>query len=482
MTRAPRAMSTQHPDNVNVPFFASGPVMNGEDEIREAYYAFSHLGCDEQMWDFEGKEVDEFVVEKLLSQYESYFREHPLGESVFLTPRVPNPALERAQAKILLEVLHSIPRHSDVARLFYGRERPPIAELIFPMATSAAELARVRDYYRARVGALEQDPALRSWFGAFRPRDIAVIPLVEDRPSLLDADAIVEEFLLGSDAERQRVFIARSDPALNYGMTAAILLSLVALARLDRLEQRRGIAIEPILGAGGAPFRGSLRPDSLDRVLARYPSVATFTIQSAFKYDHPADTAARAIATLRETPRRPALELDEERAAAVSERAAAGYATAVAELAPLVRTLAAHVPRRRMRKLHIGLFGYSRSAGGNALPRAIPFCASLYAIGLPPEILGLSALGDDDLAWLRSSVPCLESDLRDALTYLDPEVAELVPALRAEIARAERLREAPPQAEHRALAREVRARLAGGETQALGELITREGAIRRFLG
>ncbi|MBC7096909.1 MAG: phosphoenolpyruvate carboxylase, partial [Methanobacteriales archaeon] len=47
----PRCMSTQHPDNVNPPFFASSPLLSGEDEIKEAYYVFSHLGCDEQMWD-----------------------------------------------------------------------------------------------------------------------------------------------------------------------------------------------------------------------------------------------------------------------------------------------------------------------------------------------------------------------------------------------------------------------------------------------
>lgn len=47
----PRCMSSQHPDNAAVPFFASSSVLAGEDEIKEAYYVFSHLGCDEQMWD-----------------------------------------------------------------------------------------------------------------------------------------------------------------------------------------------------------------------------------------------------------------------------------------------------------------------------------------------------------------------------------------------------------------------------------------------
>jgi hypothetical protein len=50
-------MSTQHPDNVAVPIFANGAVLSVDDEVKEAYNAFVHLGYDEQMWDFEGKEV-----------------------------------------------------------------------------------------------------------------------------------------------------------------------------------------------------------------------------------------------------------------------------------------------------------------------------------------------------------------------------------------------------------------------------------------
>src|SRR6516225_3337996 len=85
--KIPRCMSTQHPDNVNVPFFSKSPKIGGEDEIKEAYYTYSHLGIDEQMWDVEGKEVDNYVVKKLLTTYESYFRENVLGEDLRLTLR-----------------------------------------------------------------------------------------------------------------------------------------------------------------------------------------------------------------------------------------------------------------------------------------------------------------------------------------------------------------------------------------------------------
>jgi phosphoenolpyruvate carboxylase len=38
--------------------------------------------------------------------------------------------------------------------------------------------------------------------------------------------------------------------------------------------------------------------------------------------------------------------------------------------------------------LHVGLFGYSRGVGKVSLPRAIPFTASLYSLGVPPEFIG----------------------------------------------------------------------------------------------
>src|SRR5438309_31830 len=230
-------MSTQHPDNVAMPFFASGAPLTAEDEVREAYYAFSHLGCDEQMWDFEGKEVDGHIVQKLLATYESFFAEHPIGESVHLTPRIPNPALEPTQAKIVLEVLQSLPRHADIARVFYDRERPPILELIHPMTTSARELDRVREYYERFVAGMEQvtlgtdERPLGAWFGRFSPPTVRMIPLIEDREHLLAADDLVREYLCGKELEHMRVFIARSDPALNYGYLSAVLLALVALER-----------------------------------------------------------------------------------------------------------------------------------------------------------------------------------------------------------------------------------------------------------
>ena len=482
-------MSTQHPDNVAMPFFAQSAPLTAEDEVREAYYAFSHLGCDEQMWDFEGKEVDGHVVEKLLSTYESFFAEHPIGESVHLTPRIPNPALEPMQAKVVLEVLQSLPRHADIARVFYNRERPPILELIHPMTTSARELDRVREYYERFVAGMEEvtlgadERPLGAWFGRFSPPTVRMIPLIEDREHLLAADDLVREYLRGKDLDHMRVFIARSDPALNYGYLSAVVLALVALERLEALERETGVEIYPVIGVGSVPFRGGLAPRTVDRVLATYPSVQTFTIQSAFKYDHPPDAVREGIAKLSAHERSAPVAIDEGRAIELLERLVARYQAEVQELAPLVNAVARAVPRRRLRKLHVGLFGYNRESAGVSLPRAIPFCASLYSVGLPPEVIGLAALTDADWSWLRAAVPSIESELADALRYLDADQLAWLPSrVRASAERALSLVDArESDAEHIDLSREMRRLAESGGAQTT-ELIVRAAALRHFLG
>ncbi|MHA1675701.1 MAG: phosphoenolpyruvate carboxylase, partial [Candidatus Njordarchaeales archaeon] len=196
MRNIPKCMSTQHPDNVNPPFFASNTELGGEDEICEAYYVFSHLGCDEQMWDCEGKEVDTFVVRKLFTKYESFFREKILGKDVFLTLRVPNPSIEKAEAKVLLETLESIPRSFDAAKLFYGADIPPIFEVILPMVTSAEDLDRIYRYYHDFVVGIQNKPirpndiTIAEWIGEFKPESINVIPLFEDMERMLNAHKI----------------------------------------------------------------------------------------------------------------------------------------------------------------------------------------------------------------------------------------------------------------------------------------------------
>lgn len=488
----PRVMSTQHPDNAHAPFFADGPQLTGEEEVREAYYAYNALGAEEQMWDHEGKEVDVYVVPKLLSQHSTFFRKKKLGKHVFLTLRVPNPARERGSAKGLLEILEGIPRSYDVARQFYRQDIAPIFEVILPMTTNAPECNRIWSYYREHVAGKSDrsvvpgDITFKEWIGDFAPKNINVIPLIEDKQSMYSADKIVETYMLGKDLPYQRVFLARSDPAMTYGSTSAVLLLKLALHRLHLLENRLGVPLYPIVGVGSAPFRGNFKPTSVKSHLKGYPSVQTFTIQSAFKYDYPEELVRKAVSMIRKTPRKAPIPIDdEERLVATIEKISGTYSRQIEKLNKLINHMARFVPARRKRKLHTGLFGYTRAVAGKRLPRAISFTAALYSLGLPPEILGLSSLRNNDVKNIQEYYPNFLEDLREAMTFFDPQCYSVLPPKVADDIR-HTIRvlklDVTPDLIHQSLTRAMRNLLQKEDTEGMSDLITQAARERRFLG
>ncbi|HHW16970.1 MAG TPA: phosphoenolpyruvate carboxylase [Methanothermobacter sp.] len=480
----PRCMSTQHPDNVNPPFFASSPLLSGEDEIKEAYYVFSHLGCDEQMWDCEGKEVDNYVVKKLLANYKSFFQENILGEDYRLTLRVPNPTIEREEAKILLETLESIPRSYDTATLFYGMEVAPVFEVILPMTSSSTSLNRIYNYYKKFVVEKQNfslgDVTIKEWIGEFKPQSINVIPLFEDYDGMLSAANITREYLDGKNIHHQRVFLARSDPAMNYGMISAIILNKIALQNFEELEKETGIRIYPIIGMGSAPFRGNLKPSNVDNVIKEYPNTYTFTLQSSFKYDHPPREVIRAVDKLKSKKPGKAHEIEAEVALEIMQKYCREYRRQVLKLADTINQVAKYVPKRRKRKLHIGLFGYSRSIGKVSLPRAITFTAALYSIGVPPEILGFNALSDKDIEHLHEIYINLEKDMLDALRYMNPDSPYLEDELHWKVK--EHFQDIEYDIKHKKLVDDINKSLSLGQIRIIQTRILEAASLRRFLG
>jgi len=255
------------------------------------------------MWDSDGKDVDTNVVRKLLSKYSDFFMENVLGRDIFLTYRIPNPLVEKAERKIVIQTLQSIPLQSDVASAFYEKNAVPVSAAILPFTTKASELLWLdRCYARAIAGiedvSLGGSMSVKDWVGPFLPTKLDVIPLVEDAPSLMSIDDIVNDYIRAVKPKSMRVFIARSDPALNYGLITAVLLSKIALDRLSKVQKKTGVKMHPIIGVGTMPFRGHLNPENIENFLLEYRGLSTVTVQSAFRYDFPIETVERAIAAL----------------------------------------------------------------------------------------------------------------------------------------------------------------------------------------
>jgi len=435
----PKTMSTQHPDNASIPPWCDSDVIEGEKEVYEAYYAYSKLGCQEVMWDSEGKDIDPHVVRKLLTSYPDFFKEKILGRDIFLTYRVPNPMLEKVEKKAFLETLQAIPKHFDVAKQFYGNgEYAPVFEVILPFTSSHKDVVRVLRTYSEAVVNIEKvkidfpDVTLLELVGEIQPKSINVIPLFEEWSSLVSLDSLLFKLLEVTSPKYLRVFLARSDPALHYGLVPAVILVKIALSKIRALIKKEGVDIHPIIGVGSLPFRGHLSPSNLENFVREYKGVSTITIQCGLKYDYPESDSKAVVEYLnRNLPIGEAEDFSqiEQMLLSIASKFKDAYYEFLLHAAKVIENISRLVPARRARRLHIGLFGYNRMVGDVILPRAIPFTASFYSLGLPPEFIGLRVfrtLKEEEQCALLDAYRNIKEDLRAAAEFFSWRNLEVI--------------------------------------------------------
>lgn len=452
MTRTytpPAAMLTQHPDSAS-------RYVSVQEEPEEAVHGLlpapEGLGADEVMVDFEGKLTPYHQTSQIVMALLD--RGLVPGRDVFVTPRVASASKETVFRQLM--ALMSLVETNVQARE-HGAEQA-VREVVVPMCETPDELLAVR----SRVANVN-DLAHKE-FGLPADRELVrLIPLVEGVPELLSIDCLFSRYLAETGLRGTfRFFLGRSDPALSYGMVAAVLAGKVALVKAGWVGESFGVEMAPILGAGALPFRGHVTLDNLDTVMETFPGVRTVTIQSGLRYDHGEEEAREVCARLR---RRPAGGAGGLPSCGPSELAelhnliaifTRHYLETFLDIIDLVCLISDVIPQQRDRLARFSAVGYARDmarpekladlvpdlelAGrlrslslkaGAALPRAIAFTAALYTIGLPPEFIGTGRgllevrqrYGPDGLAALERHYPGLRSDLAFAGRYLHLEMA-----------------------------------------------------------
>ena len=153
----------------------------------------------------------------------------------------------------------------------------------------------------------------------------------------------------------------------------------------------------------------------------------TFTIQSAFKYDYPVKQVIEAIEYINKTERGKPFKIDEDTALKYIDIIHKDYADTIKEIAPLVNDFSQYIPGRRKRKMHIGLFGYSRNASGIKLPRTITFCGRYTLWGYHRNYSSFSELTEEDITKIKACYTNFEYDIKEALQYLNEKNLDLLP-------------------------------------------------------
>jgi phosphoenolpyruvate carboxylase len=262
-----------------------------------------------------------------------------------------------------------------------------------------------------------------------------------------------------------------------------VLIEKIALQRLHQLQEKLSLDIYPMLGCGSAPFRGNCKPDTVQDTLKAYPSVQTFTLQSSFRYDHPITQVKNAVEEFNNTKKKAPLLVDEEAMLPLVDKMAASYQQHIALLAPIINKMAAFVPSRRKRKLHTGLFGYSREHDGVKLPRAIKFTASLYSIGLPPELLGLDAIDQKDIDSISDIYPTFAKDAQAFMPFVNMDCAYLWPhEVQKAVKRIKQLLPSETNEAHKKVTSIIAQDLGIGNVPLVKENIERAAFVRGFLG
>ncbi len=439
--RVPATMATQDSDSAAV-------HISFNEEIDEAVDCLSSredggFGVEEFVIDFAGKLTPFEHIEEIVRR---------LGEkglipsfNVNLTPSVPSGSYELGFRRMaifqkIIEINYTLRNETNGGA---------ICEVIHPLAESPKELTRIEMNFNILKNYILEtiDPTVKL-------KDVQIIPMIGELTSLLKVSNIISEYFKAypsmlTPLDYLRVFLGRSETAFHCGIVPSTLASKIAISDLEIISEELDTPIFPILNAGYLPFRGFINPANLNNILDEYSGIRTLTIPPSLRYDIDRKETQKMIVLLKD-------RLQSQKTKKISKREkneminiiglfTCPYLESIYEilLNPRIFEL---VPPRRENSTSPQNTEYpsyqsiiknlaelcTDSKISKQLLRmedlkfesyigAIPFTATLYSIGLPPEFIGtgrgLNAVNEWKSEALERLLDTHYSSLKDSFEF-----------------------------------------------------------------